>query len=115
MILRLFVSLVCGIFFISVSGYCNYAYILIILLPGTYLPLTLDDGEDSENNDTNNCVPASPGHFSIGGGIIADVFDSWDTVPLEFGRESTWVFLGELIRSGEGDSELNAYIDVVRG
>ena len=72
-----------------------------------------DDQNDSENDENEECVPASPGHFSIGGGIIADVFDSWDTVPLAFGRQSSWVLLGDLIRSGDGDTELNAYIDVV--
>jgi len=93
----------------------------VICALGTYLPLNLDDDEeqkdqrqdDDEEQDDDACVPASPGHYSLGGGIVADVFDSWGSVPLEFGRDSTWDLLGELVRSGEGTTELKANIDVL--
>jgi len=74
---------------------------------GTYLPLNAKDDDE--------CVPAAAGKYVInGGGFVVDVFDEWDSLPSAFDRTSSWKLLGEVARSGPGDSSLVASVYLVQ-
>ena len=75
--------------------------------PGTYFPL--------DSRPSGSCSPASPGHFTIGGGYVLDWFPDWASLPSIVDKTSSWKPLQELIRSGVGDTELVIRAYLVQG
>ena len=45
-----------------------------------------------------------PGRFSVGGGFVVSQFTDYDSLPPQFDRTGSWELLGNVARSGNGDT-----------